>query len=769
VSAGQKWVSHERIELILQPSIPSPWYVLYLCVTENDDDRNVTPLHFASFALCFATHFFRIMVCGYQSLHFYGKPFHRFNEVAAELNRFGYLPLVTQNQNFTRDNYGELLDAYPAKIFYLRTPLDPNQIRMLGETRPSPVIIVDDARFAEDVVKAGLRAVELSNLTTAFLHGEMKRMFESGTSGNPGHPTNFLAANSEGFSFVASPLAQTPEHNLRVTEPNELLLNHLKRAFVPDLRVPQPPKGERPAFLISTVMESFKHRLADRVIVSRFRSGNRALGEQAEKLADVYRENPSSPNFEAVLEICSELLPDNPEVCDYILCCPAINREFPSKAFRKSIPTRVLKYLFRQKEADYQSYIEIADLKSSGDREALVALTQIQALENELLTNMLDLYSLTTCRPVVRTPQLPSAVFTRLRHLRTLYQNHNNAKFNSELEEAGKEFWTLMPAEIASFVQSNRQRSVKLISDLPLEWLTVDGVPLMFQAEVSRIPITPMNALFGHYQSAGADITLSEEHLSNILILNCLSTDDPLYEFPRVMSDTLGAGRVPHRFESVQGVDAYRESLARNRPTILIHFGHGSYDKQNEIGYLEIGKERTDVWNLRPPVMPPIVLLGACETAVLAETHNTPANAFLLLGARTVLATYLPVECDLTVVLYTRVLVNLCDTLTGEGNLKSWQEVVSKTLILNRYLDFVYQFKAHLSEADSAKFPNDIFLEYTYRWNKAEFHDLREGYRKCPDLIFESLSHFSPAIGKKFREFIRHGNPHQHTMFFTPH
>jgi hypothetical protein len=64
------------------------------------------------------------------------------------------------------------------------------------------------------------------------------------------------------------------------------------------------------------------------------------------------------------------------------------------------------------------------------------------------------------------------------------------------------------------------------------------------------------------------------------------------------MSEGLKANGIPHAYDVVTGVEQYRNLLEKHRPAILIHFGHGSYNKHDDIGYLEIGNERTKVWDL---------------------------------------------------------------------------------------------------------------------------------------------------------------------------
>lgn len=197
-----------------------------------------------------------------------------------------------------------------------------------------------------------------------------------------------------------------------------------------------------------------------------------------------------------------------------------------------------------------------------------------------------------------------------------------------------------------------------------------------------------------------------------------------------------------------------------------MHWGHGSYDHAKDRGYLDIRDEKTEIWNLVGSSVPPIVLLAACETAAIAETHNTPANGWLALGARCVLATYFPVQADLTAILFARIFANLMEAVHGNQVLDTWAVVVSRTLLLNRYLDFFYGFVNWARRKRLPIPPGEIFLEYTYLWNQHRW-TLAEGYRGCPDLLARAMDRFGGEFGNHFRQYLRDETTVPHTMFFA--
>ena len=456
-----------------------------------------------------------------------------------------------------------------------------------------------------------------------------------------------------------------------------------------------------------------------------------------------------------------------PGACDFILCCPAINRRVAMSFFKRNAPTRILKLVFRQRSDDYQLWFSPKQEFKSGEEFAVFAgLEMMQARETEYLSNVLTLHSITSRRPALRTPQLPSSLFGELKNLRLAHESSRTATFLKILDKVSGVIESAIPSEIKEFVSHTSFQSIKLVSDLPLEWLRIRGAPLMFQAAVSRIPLTPGNSLLVHYQNSRETIRLGKDEISRTLILNCFEQEDPLHSFARGLWETLAEMGIKAGYAEPANTKEYMEVLETKKPCILIHFGHGSYDRSVDRGYLHIRRERTEVWSFQNVFVPPIIALGACESAALAETHNTPSNGWLAIGARCVLATLFPVQADLTTTLFVRVMANLQEAVFGTQQMPTWETVVSKTLMLNRYLDFLYGYELWRKRRQLAGIPGEFIFEFTYRWNKAGL-DLAQGYNKCTDLMVDAFRRFGEEFASSFSTYVQMEPPLPHTMFFT--
>lgn len=186
---------------------------------------------------------------------------------------------------------------------------------------------------------------------------------------------------------------------------------------------------------------------------------------------------------------------------------------------------------------------------------------------------------------------------------------------------------------------------VKLVTDAPLEWLPVNGLPLCLESDVSRIAATPgdvtMLQLLEH-----EPLRLRIEDFKELLLVSAFSPQDRLAPVLRkaigVMAPQLEDALVL-RDESVTDEPQFMRALNTYDGPLMIYDGHGIHPEGGD-GMLRIADLNVDVRRLRGRVrVPPIIVLSACDTHAAGRSAYTTASAFLALGARTVLATTLPI------------------------------------------------------------------------------------------------------------------------------
>ena len=142
--------------------------------------------------------------------------------------------------------------------------------------------------------------------------------------------------------------------------------------------------------------------------------------------------------------------------------------------------------------------------------------------------------------------------------------------------------------------------------------------------------------------------------------------------------------------EFVAAFNAFDGSLA-------IFDGHGRHDRGAPHGTLAIGRFEIDVFALYHRIrVPPIVWLSACGTHPLDGVENSVASAFLLMGARSVLGTNLPVDGPNAAVLVSRFLFRLANFLPMLNATIPWTEVIAGMLRMSYVTDVLRTLQGRL-------------------------------------------------------------------------
>ena len=229
---------------------------------------------------------------------------------------------------------------------------------------------------------------------------------------------------------------------------------------------------------------------------------------------------------------------------------------------------------------------------------------------------------------------------------------------------------------------------MKIVSDAPLELLPVGGLPLAIRFDVSRVSATPGNVMVAQMTTAPA-LVVRPEDLCRVLVISSFDEKDRLRNLVakavgHVMPE-LG-GRVTVRLVRVSSEDEFVAAVNGGDEPILVFDGHGVADAGDSIGGIVIGGRAVNVWDLRHRMRsPPIVVLSACDTQGMdAPSHVTVGNGFMAAGARTVLATLLPVGGVEAAVFLSRLLLRLAmfvpAFLQARGRAVSWAEICSGML-----------------------------------------------------------------------------------------
>lgn len=267
--------------------------------------------------------------------------------------------------------------------------------------------------------------------------------------------------------------------------------------------------------------------------------------------------------------------------------------------------------------------------------------------------------------PVIRLPTHVNNVYGELVQLENTARNANLksdrvAKLNKLARQVSMKLAEGIPEWV--FDRMRTFSKVKLISDAPLEWLQMDGFPLTVNADVSRIPTTPGNLFFMH-SAVAATLDLSMATFEEVLVIRAFKHDDPL---KRVLTAIVELFKKSfERPMNIRYVDVQNEADLINaldgfHGALAIWDGHGKHSAIDDAGTLSLPEGPLDAWALRNRTrIPPIIVLGACDTHPMSASHVTTANGFLAAGAKTVVATSLPIDARASGLFAARMLLRI--------------------------------------------------------------------------------------------------------------
>lgn len=342
---------------------------------------------------------------------------------------------------------------------------------------------------------------------------------------------------------------------------------------------------------------------------------------------------------------------------------------------------------------------------------------------------------------------------------------------------------------------------IKLITDAPLEWLPIRGLPLILRCDVSRIPTTPGN-LFFLQCLIGEQIVLPIQAFEEILIIRSFDSKDPIKNVMKNAIDTLKESfdlsplikafesqakenakiiealksslKEPHfnvkiRWVDVSTIDEFINALNAFSGAIMIFDGHGIYETENIINSLKIGDQQLDTWELKGKArIPPIVMLSACDTHSIDASHVSAANGFLLAGAITVLTTLLPIDANRAASFIARMILRIEQFLPAiiqkYGHSIRWANVVSglqrmsfiseSLIILNQKTNLQISLDAYLRIHSKA---NNLINPWQADWYEQYIDMLSKETGKSVDLIRQLMGTWGQL--PECIKYIQIGNP----------
>lgn len=315
--------------------------------------------------------------------------------------------------------------------------------------------------------------------------------------------------------------------------------------------------------------------------------------------------------------------------------------------------------------------------------------------ELKLFTTVIGLFSVIQCIPAFR---LPNSVMLHHGKLRAIGQliNSNNRKRREKLNLQFEEYSSAVKSDIgeelmqASFAGRDK---IVCVCDLPVEWVTLNHLPIMYSHEVSRVPSTPGNVAISTLLSHTKKI-YPYSSLCDILIVRSFAEGDPIAgHLVSTLNLMVESGRLKglkvRVVDIVSRVDLV-SALNDFKGLMVIFDCHGNHGGEEDSAWLEVGGERLSVWHIYQETrVPPIVLLAACSTHPVEGSHASVANGFLESGAQSVIGTFAPVDSAHATVFVIRLLerVEVYLPLVLAKRNYNWREVVTGLLRMSYVTD----------------------------------------------------------------------------------
>lgn len=254
-----------------------------------------------------------------------------------------------------------------------------------------------------------------------------------------------------------------------------------------------------------------------------------------------------------------------------------------------------------------------------------------------------------------------------------------------------------VPSELVALIRQSTT-GIRIVSDAHIEWLNVDGLPLVLRNDCTRVPVTPGN-LFVSQLAATPLLHLTPESLTDILVLSALKPDDPIkvvFEIAFREFEKQWQKRLNVKFAEVASKADLVKALNDFEGNVIVFDGHGSHEADGA-GKLYLQEESIDIWGLQNENVrvPAIVILSACDTHAADRNHATTANGFMLLGARTVLSSVFPLHAQPAAMFVVRLLYRIADYIPVAIEMRqkalTWLEVVSGMIRMQLLTDFLRQ------------------------------------------------------------------------------
>jgi hypothetical protein len=365
--------------------------------------------------------------------------------------------------------------------------------------------------------------------------------------------------------------------------------------------------------------------------------------------------------------------------------------------------------------------------------------------------------------PSLRLPNSVNLHASKLRHIETLTKR-SDRKAATLLQKAFREYVAEIKNNIGqdtAYLISQKTGACTVCSDIPLEWVYFDKLPLMISHEVSKIPMTPGNSIL-KFAGMGHPLTVEASALNKVLVVRSFRDGDPIKP---MLEYALRNFPLSEKFD-IKIVDVRNEADAINALNefdgyITVFDCHGSHGGQESFGWLEFGDDKTNTWTLAHRArVTPITMLSACSTAPISGSHISVANGLLHSGALSVIGTFLPVNGAKSAVFIARILYRIdafLPALKSIGfDIITWRTLISDFMQMSYTTDVLNYF------VERSLIKGEDSYEINLEVNELINTRVSEWY----EILIKKVSLKSGVPEAELEKIIAEENPLMETMYY---
>jgi hypothetical protein len=423
----------------------------------------------------------------------------------------------------------------------------------------------------------------------------------------------------------------------------------------------------------------------------------------------------------------------------------------------------------RVAEQDTNSYLNYLNLPEIRDRRDFKMVAQVGVSQLAAYSRFFDtvgyLHASFGAAPYLRAPIKGGSLAKQHRYFSPgqYAQNPSSLEICERVHEFGA---TLANAVNPAVRKALREYpgGIVAMSDLPLEWMDLDGMPLCFAHDLCRMPEGAATNLLAQYsRNQSSTFRITAETPERTLVVCGAPDGDPIARsFTRLQEFHKQQNGLRAHFARCTSLDELYGLVNEFRPELLIIDSHGRFVHNKAGTEITFGDEHLDgikVIKHLPQI--PLVFLGACWGAPLYGCPNTIAHAFFEVGAFAVTASLLPVDVLRGGILYTRILRNLTEASKKPLH-PHWSSFVSHTVRTSYLSDLDALVRHRLG----VKPEEENWVEKRGKWFASTmfFSSRESAYREAHDIV---ASCYDKDLAPAVREILATNEYLPEFMFYS--